>query len=145
MGSGHVAMLPPGQLASNNTVATEKLPPGWAAEILTPEQFFVPARDTATSWTGERRLLFAVLEEAMVTFFRYKDLRTAQGKRLFREVCEWFWSEERNYLGAFETICDHLHLDADYMRAGLTELQTTEQGAACPLPVFKANRIRRAA
>lgn len=55
-------------------------------ELLTPEQFFVPADRTGIAWTPERRLLLAVLEDAVVLFLRYRSDRTTRGKRLFRET-----------------------------------------------------------
>ena len=91
-------------------------------ELLTPEQFFVPADRTGIAWTPERRLLLAVLEDAVVTFLRYCNDRTTRGKRLFRETQEWFASPERMSVCAFECICDHLNLDADYLRLGLQRL-----------------------
>ena len=41
-------------------------------DILTPEQFFRRGTDSAHIWTGERRLLCAVLHNAVESFFRYR-------------------------------------------------------------------------
>lgn len=95
----------------------------WSVERLLPEQFFVPAWESAVVWTGERRLLGAVLQEAVHTFLTYRDARTARGQRLFRETQEWFWSEDCDWLYAFESICLHLQLDPDYIRRGLQRWQ----------------------
>lgn len=95
----------------------------WSAERLLPEQFFVPARESAAAWTGERLLLCTVLQEAVHTFLKYRDACTKRGQRLFRETQEWFWSEDCDWLYAFESICLHLHLDPDYIRRGLQRWQ----------------------
>jgi len=124
MYSEYAVALPSGQFLTNVTLGSEKPLPSSADEIITPEQFFIPASDSIANWTGERRLLLAVLEEAVATFIRYKDATTTRGKRLFREVREWFGSNERNYVCAFESICDHLSLDPDYVRSGLASLQS---------------------
>lgn len=110
--------------------------PSWAEEVLTPEQFFSPATDSRRHWTGERRLLLAVLQNAVDEFLRYRDARTTRGRRLFRETQDWFWSRERTYLCAFETICAYLHLDADYIRRGLVRL--LDSHASSPLPPASA-------
>lgn len=91
-------------------------------ESLTPEQFFAPADRTSIAWTPERRLLLAVLEDAVVMFLRYRNGQTTRSKRLFRETQEWFASTDRLSLCAFECICDHLNLDANYIRLGLQRL-----------------------
>ena len=88
-------------------------------EVFLPEQLFVPALESAAVWTGERRLLLAVLQEAVHTFLTYRDVVTQRRQRLFHEVQAWFWSEQSDWLYAFESICSHLHLDPDYIRRGL--------------------------
>lgn len=91
-------------------------------EVLTPEQFFTAADRSKIAWTPERRLLLAVLEDAVGMFLRYRNTHTTRGKRLFRETQAWFTATDRTSLCAFETICDYLHLDADYLRLGLRRL-----------------------
>ena len=91
----------------------------WEDEILTPEQFALPAREALAAWTGEGRLLLAVLEAAIYTYCKYCDVRTRGGKRLFGEVQEWIWSRDTHWLYAFESICSYLQLDPDYIRKGL--------------------------
>jgi hypothetical protein len=92
-------------------------------EALLPAQFLVPAHESLKLWNGERRLLFGVLEEAIRSFVQYQGDCTKHGKQLFRETCEWFWSTDRHWLYSFETICDYLHLDPDYLRRGLRHWQ----------------------
>jgi len=144
MYSEHAAALPAGQFLPRVTMGVEKPLPSWADEVVTPEQFFFSALDSTASWTGERRLLLAVLEEAVATFVRYKDATTTRGKRLFREVREWFWSDECNYVCSFASICDHLHIDSDYVRAGLASLQRMSIGQAKSVATPGANLLRRA-
>lgn len=123
MFSEHVRTLPAGQFLPASIESSPQPPASVIDEIMTPEQFFTYARHSAASWSGEQRLLLAVLEDAIANFLRYKGSRTTRGRRLFREECEWFWSQEKHYLYAFETICDYLHLDPDYLRAGLQKLR----------------------
>ena len=88
-------------------------------ECVLPEQFFKGAVESASHWTGERRLLLAVLENAAESFLRHRHATTRRGKRLFREDKEWFWAKDRGDLFSFESICGHLSLDPDYIRRGL--------------------------
>ncbi|MBI3246750.1 MAG: hypothetical protein HYZ50_09605 [Deltaproteobacteria bacterium] len=98
----------------------EKRPLSWTVtEILTPEQFFQRATDSARIWTGERRLLAAVLHNAVETIFRYRHDYSPHGRRLFKEAHDWFWSAQAWGLYSFESICSHLQLEASYIRRGL--------------------------
>lgn len=111
-------------------------------EVLPPEQFFTPAERSKVAWTPERRLLLAVLEDAVVMFLRYRDNPTTRGKRLFRETQAWFTAIDRTSLCAFETICDYLYLDADYLRLGLRRLP--EPTSSTPIPANNLLRHLRA-
>jgi hypothetical protein len=105
-----------------------KLETTWQADavMVLPEQFFRPGGASHAVWTGERRLLLAVLEEALESFFRYRNTTTRRGQRLFNETIEWFWDRDQEWLYSFETICQHLDLDAEYIRGGLQRLYETE-------------------
>ena len=116
----------------------------WSAERLLPEQFFVPAWESAAVWTGERRLLYAVLQEAVHAFLKYRDARTARGQRLFRETQEWFWSEDCDWLYAFESICQHLQLDPDYIRRGLQRWQHPIGSLPRPVRLGQGGKARPA-
>lgn len=96
-------------------------------ETLLPEQFLTSAYESRRVWTGERRLLLGVLEEAVHSFFQYRSARTSRGKQLFREAQEWLWSNDRRWLYSFENICAHLQLDPDYLRRGLQRWQQTAE------------------
>ena len=67
----------------------------------------------------EKRLLLAVLEEAVVTFQRYVTDTGRRGRRLFREAEEWVGSEQGDWPCSFHNICDSLGLDPAYLRRGL--------------------------
>ncbi len=104
----------------------------WEQEILTPDQFVHPARESLAAWTGERRLLLAVLEEAVHTYRKYYQVRSRREKQLFGEVEEWFLSQDSHRLYAFESICSHLGFDPDCIRTGLQ--RGHEQAIATTLP-----------
>jgi hypothetical protein len=96
------------------------------ANVILPEQFFCPGGESFAAWTGARRLLFAVLEEALKTFLRYRNNCSRRGQRLFRETVAWFSSTNQHWLYSFESICQHLSLDADYIRDGLRHLEEAD-------------------
>src|SRR5713101_7314484 len=103
------------------------------SEVLIPEQFFILGHRSAGHWSGARRLLFAVLQDAVTCWLRYRHACTSRGRRLFRETHAWFWAKDRSWLYAFERICEHLELDPDYIRRGLTHWQTAPPSRQTPL------------
>jgi hypothetical protein len=119
MNHTNTATRPANQISTVPLFGMQESQRSWSVERLLPEQFFVPAWESEAVWTGERRLLCAVLQEAVHAFLKYREVRTVRGHRLFREAQEWFWSEQCDGLYAFESICRHLHLDPDYIRQGL--------------------------
>jgi len=68
---------------------------------------------------GEKRLMFAIVEEAISTYQRYAGSNRRRGQRLFREVEEWFRSTDTTWTFAFQSICHAVGLDANYLRQGL--------------------------
>jgi hypothetical protein len=79
------------------------------------------------SLVPEKRLLLAVLEEAVVTFQRYATEQGRRGRRLFREAEEWMGSEELCWPCSFRNICDVLGLDPGYLRQGLRRWRDSQQ------------------
>jgi hypothetical protein len=69
--------------------------------------------------TPEKRLLLAVLEEAVGTYQRYILATDPRGMATLAEVETWFASEDAARLYAFVAICDALGIDAPYVRSGL--------------------------
>lgn len=128
--------------ATSSFAKTSDANPSWSEEALTPEQFFPSAIDSAATWSGERQLLLAVLQDAMGSFFRYRQDLSTRGKRLFRETHDWLWSTDRHWLCSFESICEHLHIDADYIRRGLKQYYDPVAFSSMPPPVQR-RRTRR--
>jgi hypothetical protein len=95
------------------------------------EQFAFPRNGPAVAWTGSRRLLLGVLQDALRLLFQYRFSHTRAGKRIFYETQTWLWSSKRQWLYSFENVCAHLDLDPAYLRRGLQQfLQETEPSPA---------------
>jgi hypothetical protein len=72
------------------------------------------ARRTATP---ERRLLVAILADAIDCYQHNLDARTARKRRLCREAEQWMLSDDQEWAFSFRNICDALGIDADALRA----------------------------
>jgi len=99
-------------------------------DIILPGQFL-----PRTISTPEKRLLLAVLEEALWTFQRYVIATDRRSRALFAEVETWFASEDTVRLYSFLGICDALGIDASYVRSRLGRwLGTHQPGLISPTP-----------
>ena len=87
-------------------------------DILLPNQYFAAFR-RGRAVEGERRLMLAVLEDAVDSYRKYALARDPREQACFLEAREWFLSGDRSWLFAFENICDVLEMNADYLRSGL--------------------------
>ena len=90
-------------------------------DVLGSERFFEAFRRERGTLDRERLLMLAVLEDAIACYQRYLGARDARGRELFEETSAWVRCTDRSALFAFESICDVLDIDPDYLRRGLRE------------------------
>ena len=98
-------------------------------DILLPNQYFAAFR-RGRAVEGERRLMLAVLEDAVDSYRKYAIARDPREQACFLEAREWFFSTDRSWLFAFENICDVLEMNADYLRSGLDKWRRALTAAA---------------
>lgn len=87
-------------------------------EILVPSQFFDRFRGQSVL-EAERRLMVAVLEDAVSCFQKYAGSTRPRGKRLFKEAEDWLLEEDGSWLFSFESICTVLGINPQYFREKL--------------------------
>lgn len=91
---------------------------GLEPELVMPDQFFARAR-TDASFLPEKRLMLAVLEDAVAVYRKHVHSRHPGGRALFTEAEEWIVSDDQEWPFSFVNICHTLDLDPDYIRGGL--------------------------
>lgn len=103
-------------------------------EVLLPVQQITAFHGPSTP---ERRLVAALLEDAVNCFQKYRFAKDRRGRRLFWEAAEWLMGEEGEWAFSFERVCEVLGLDPDCLRRGL------QRGSGRP-PVNGTHRGRTA-
>ena len=88
-------------------------------DTLLPEQFFIILGRKPLQ--GEKRLLLAMLEDAVHCFQTYLLARKPHERRLFQEAQEWIESTDTHWFFSFENICDILGIHPGRMREALQE------------------------
>jgi hypothetical protein len=83
--------------------------------------------------------MLAVLEDAVDSYRKCALARDPREQSCFLEAKEWFLSDDRTWLFAFENICDVLEMNADYLRSGLDKWRRALVASAmAPEPPYEA-------
>ncbi len=104
----------------------------FAPEVLLPSQFFSAAVGTERP---ERRLMLAVLEDAISTLLKHGGSRRSRSRRLVREAEQWILARNHDWPFSFENICSVLNLDAGALRKGLSRITGGEPARLVALPI----------
>ena len=94
-------------------------------DTLLPAQYFETFR-RKVHLEPEKRLMLAVLEDAVACFQKYILARDGKGKALFRETEEWMMERNSDRLFSFENICEVLGFNPEYVRQGLLRWKETK-------------------
>ena len=93
------------------------------ARILEPD-IFLPSQFYGTGGLsrqleGERRLMIAILKDAVECLDKYRDARNSAGRCHYENALEWVQDKSTEWLFSFTNICDLLGFDPDYIRGVL--------------------------
>lgn len=91
-------------------------------ESLLPNQFVENVRLPAAV-AAERKLMLAILEDAVECFQQHLLARSPKGRLEFEEAREWIVSTDTEWIFSYENICSTLGIDAAYVRDALLALQ----------------------
>ncbi|MGH7827171.1 MAG: hypothetical protein ACREQ7_18600 [Candidatus Binatia bacterium] len=87
-------------------------------DTLLPDQFMDTFR-RKSHLEPEKKLMLAVLEDAIACYQKYVFARDGKGRALFQETEEWIMEENGDWLFSFANVCDTLGFDSGYLREGL--------------------------
>lgn len=98
-------------------------------DAILPAQFFQALRAKGQS-DGERRLMIAVLEDAVNCFMKQIHATDPKARQLFLDAEAWIAAEDRTWFFSFDNVCDTLDLDPEYVREGLFKWRAAERRRA---------------
>lgn len=117
-------------------------PEPYALDRLVPEQ--MGSQFWRARLRPEARLALAVLEDATETLRTTCGVESLRARRLAIHAWSWIESDATDHLFTFRVICQHLDLEAAWLRRGLARWRPaviSSLGAAAPRP----RRAKRAA
>ncbi|HEY2918981.1 MAG TPA: hypothetical protein VGK77_08310 [Candidatus Binatia bacterium] len=84
-------------------------------DIFLPSQFY-GAGGLSRKLEGEKRLMIAILKDAVECLEKYRGARSSAGRSHYENAIEWVKDTDTEWLFSFTNICDLLGFDPDYMR-----------------------------
>jgi len=102
---------------------------------LLPVQYYQSVAGGRTP-SGEFRLFFAILEDALRCYVRTRNCRSGVKRAEFVDARTWFRTRGAPYVFSFESVCAFLDIDADWMRSRLESLAPAD----LPLKQFRTRR-----
>jgi hypothetical protein len=93
------------------------------ARILEPDVFlpaqFYGSGGLSRKLEGEKRLMIAVLKDAVECLEKYRGSRSSTGRSNYENAIEWVMDNSTDWLFSFTNICDLLGFDPEYLRDAL--------------------------
>ncbi|HVA40913.1 MAG TPA: hypothetical protein VNF49_09625, partial [Candidatus Binataceae bacterium] len=87
----------------------------------TPAQYYDGVRSEDASIRPVKRLMLAVLEDAMRCYQSYATARNGMHRRLFIEAEAWLMDRRADGPFAFQTICETLGIEPSCARNGMRQ------------------------
>jgi hypothetical protein len=79
--------------------------------------------------SGEERLMLAVLENAVESFFKCLRSKDEKGKEIFQEAERWILKKNTTWIFSFDNVCDYLGISPSYLKAELVRRKEADNGS----------------
>lgn len=111
-------------------------------DVLIAAQYFDAVR-SKTGMEPEKKLMFAVLEDAVRCFQDNVLERSDAKQQLFAGAEAWFLSQSDDWVFSFENICEVLGVNPEYVRRGLLAWKEKKLAKHAPRKTWGKEIMRR--
>src|SRR5947207_13111835 len=115
-------------LDSNSLTVEEKIASLFQPDMLLSAQYFENLR-RRTHFEPEKRLMLALLEDAINCYQDNLISRSGKKKRLFEDTEQWVLRTDGDWIFSFDNVCDALGLNPEYVRQDLLRWKERSQEA----------------
>jgi hypothetical protein len=106
-----------------------------ASDAIMPSQFY-PGRE----FPPEKRLILAVLEDALRIVVREKFSGNLSRQRTMDDACDWI-AARGTWLMSFDWVCEALEIDAEALREKILSIRPPESGKPALLRKSTSNQV----
>ncbi len=112
----------------------------WGDVLLSSQYYDVVGR---RRWQeGEYRLAFAVLADAVASYYKYRNAKGRKSRMLFEEVRFWMKSRSRDGIFAYQNLCEALGIDPSALSRALEGLRDPSEPALREIRVWRGKPER---
>jgi len=126
-------------MQSENIAITHLMTP----DTLTPGQYYDGLRADDAYARPIKRLMLAVLEDAMRCYQTYARSRNRAQRRLFVEAEAWLMDRGADGAFAFETVCEALGIEPSCLRDGLRRWRVQQMDGLNPRRLARRSPVTR--
>jgi len=112
--------------ARSDYAGEDKVSSLFQPDTVLSEQYFENLR-RKTYFEPEKRLMLAVLEDAIRCYQDNLHARKSKRRRLFEETEEWIVTGADDYVFSFRHVCEALGLSPEYLRQGMLRWKQRNQ------------------
>jgi len=88
-------------------------------DTMLPSQYYAAALRRKGALKPERRLIIAVLQDAIECYQKNLFAREGKARQLFADAEEWIDSGDRTHYFSYENLCEILDMNPEFVRRGL--------------------------
>jgi len=118
----------------------EKIASLFQPDTLLSDQYFENLR-RKTHFEPEKRLMLAVLEDAIRYYQDNLFSRHSKRKRIFDETEEWIVTPDGDWVFSFDHVCETLGLSPEYLRRGLLRWKQRKQNQHHQIAVGQQTKL----
>ena len=118
----------------------EKIASLFQPDTLLLDQYFENLR-RKTFFEPEKRLMLAVLEDAIRYYQDNWFSRNSKRKRIFDETEEWILTPDSDWVFSFDHVCETLGLSPAYLRRGLLRWKQRKQNQHHQIAVAQQTKL----
>jgi hypothetical protein len=112
-------------------------------DALTPQQYYDGAHTDDSSVSAVKRLMLAVLEDAMRCYQTYASSRNSTQRRLFVDAEAWLMDRRADGPFSFETVCETLGIEPSCLREGLRRWRGQQLDGMNPCRLARRSPVTR--
>ena len=94
-----------------------------------------------TLFEPEKRLMLALLEDAVNCFQFYVTAQGGRGRKLFNDADEWIMRTEDDWVFSFVNVCETLGFNPAYVRQGLRRCKQKKLANITPTECWRQRRM----